>query len=94
MAHAEGDHELCAPDCVPASGPGGAAGETQALDVEPLARLLSAADVALHNGNYPSFDELAESGEQQYLDMARWLLKRLRITDRLADAVSQPDGEA
>jgi hypothetical protein len=28
MAHAEGDHELCAPDCVPASGPGGVAGET------------------------------------------------------------------
>jgi hypothetical protein len=58
------------------------AAETQAVDVEALARLLNGADVHIHNGHHPDWDSLAESGEEQYLGMARWLLKRLHVAQR------------
>ncbi|WP_190172973.1 hypothetical protein [Streptomyces mirabilis] len=69
------------------------AAETQPVTVEALARLLNGADVHIHNGHHPGWDSLAESGEEQYLGMARWLLKRLHVTEP-ADAPSRVAGEA
>ncbi|MFD8845461.1 hypothetical protein [Streptomyces pseudogriseolus] len=51
-----------------------------AVTVDALARMLSAADVEINHGDYPTWDTLAESGQKQYRQAARYLLKRLHIT--------------
>jgi hypothetical protein len=51
-----------------------------AVTVDALARMLSAADVEINHGDYPTWDTLAESGQKQYRLAARYLLKRLHIT--------------
>lgn len=50
------------------------------VSVDTLARMLSSADVEINHGDYPTWDDLAESGEAQYRQAARYLLARLRIT--------------
>lgn len=64
----------------------------QQVDVEALARLLSDADVYVNHGDYPGWDDLAESGEQQYRQAARYLLKRLHIAERQPAAGARQDG--
>ncbi|MFD5899099.1 hypothetical protein [Streptomyces sp. NPDC060366] len=54
---------------------------TATLDEAALARLLSDGDVHLHNGDYPKWDDLAESGEEQYRALARYILARCTVTD-------------
>ncbi|MFB7461250.1 hypothetical protein [Streptomyces sp. NPDC056188] len=56
------------------------------VDVEALAQMLSAADVHVNDGDYPRWDDLAESGQEQYLTAARWLLSRLDMAERTVDA--------
>ncbi|MYT26089.1 hypothetical protein GTW69_38465 [Streptomyces sp. SID7760] len=50
------------------------------ITVDDLARMLSAADVEINHGDYPTWDDLAESGEEQYRQAARYLLARTHIT--------------
>lgn len=57
-----------------------------AVDAAALAQLLSAADVHVNGDDYPSWDDLVESGQEQYLTAARWLLSRLNIAERTVDA--------
>ncbi|WP_327578831.1 hypothetical protein [Streptomyces sp. NBC_00145] len=56
------------------------------VDAETLAQLLSASDVHVNGDDYPTWDDLAESGQKQYLTAARWLLSRLNVTARTVDA--------
>lgn len=67
---------------------------SQQPTVETLARMLSAADVEINHGDYPTYDTLAESGQKQYRQAARYLLKRLHITTKPTAeaqlAVAQP----
>ena len=63
-----------------------AASVPEVVGAEALARLLNGADVHIHDGHHPGWDSLAESGEEQYLGMARWLLKRLHVTERTTAA--------
>ncbi|MYS72377.1 hypothetical protein GTY88_18405 [Streptomyces sp. SID5926] len=65
---------------------------TETIPVETLARLLSDADVYVNHGDYPGWDDLAESGEQQYRRAACHLLKRLHIAERLPAAGARQDG--
>jgi hypothetical protein len=66
------------------------------VTVDALARMLSAADVEINHGDYPTWDTLAESGQKQYRQAARYLLKRLHITTPAAvsAAVAPPTGRA
>jgi len=57
--------------------------------VDALARMLSAADVEINHGDYPTYDTLAESGQKQYRQAARYLLQRLHITTK-PGAEAQP----
>jgi hypothetical protein len=67
-----------------------------AVTVDALARMLSAADVEINHGDYPTWDTLAESGQKQYRQAARYLLKRLHITAPAAvsAAVAPPTNRA
>lgn len=66
------------------------------VTVDALARMLSAADVEINHGDYPTWDTLAESGQKQYRQAARYLLKRLHITTPAAvsAAVAPPTDRA
>ncbi|MGW3428915.1 hypothetical protein ACWDHW_13305 [Streptomyces melanosporofaciens] len=55
---------------------------TDQIRVDDLARLLSAADVHINHGDYPTWDTLGESGQGEYRKAARYLLARCRITPR------------
>jgi hypothetical protein len=54
--------------------------------------MLSAADVEINHGDYPTWDDLAESGQKQYRQAARYLLTRLHITERAPAAGARQDG--
>lgn len=52
------------------------------LPVDELARTLSAADVEINGGDYPSWDDLRDSGQDAYRQAARILLSRYQIAHR------------
>jgi hypothetical protein len=54
------------------------------VTVEALAQLLSAADVEINHGDYPTWETLADSGTEEYRKAARYVLKRCRITTKEA----------
>ncbi|MGH3587073.1 MAG: hypothetical protein ACRDQ0_12195 [Pseudonocardia sp.] len=60
-----------------------------AVSTDTLARMLSAADVEINHGDYPRWDDLRESGVEQYRQAARYLLGRLTITGR-PEAAAEP----
>lgn len=64
--------------------------DTSALTIDALAQLLSAADVKIHDGDYPSWDDLHESGQDQYRETARFLLARCSVTNRAAAPAEEP----
>ncbi|MEV5646475.1 hypothetical protein AB0L67_41545 [Streptomyces flaveolus] len=66
--------------------------QPQQTDIDTLARMLSAADVEINHGDYPTWDALAESGQGEYRKAARYLLKRLHIIARTPTAGAQQDG--
>jgi hypothetical protein len=68
----------------------------QTAYVEVLARLLCAADVHVHDGDHPSWQQLRVAqhgrGQDDYRKAARWLAARLTVTDQppAAPAVQAP----
>ncbi|MFC8267777.1 hypothetical protein ACFUIZ_18900 [Streptomyces cinereoruber] len=83
VAYSCGCTEAQEDPAAPVVGQPAAAPDTDArITVVSLARMLSAADVEINHGNYPTYDTLAESGQQQYRQAARYLLARLHITTR------------
>ncbi|MFF8679532.1 hypothetical protein ACF07F_16635 [Streptomyces sp. NPDC015237] len=70
--------------------------ETQQVAVDTLARLLCDADVHVNNGDYPGWDDLSTTpglGQDEVRKAARFLLKRLHITERQPAAGARQDGE-
>ncbi|MFI5525011.1 hypothetical protein [Streptomyces platensis] len=61
-----------------ATTPGGA--DEMPVTVEALAQLLSAADVQINHGDYPTWETLTDSGTEEYRKAARYVLKRCHVT--------------
>ncbi|MFB4320653.1 hypothetical protein [Actinomadura sp. 21ATH] len=51
-------------------------------DVGVIARAIHAADVEIHRGDHPAWDDLTGSGRAQYRQAARHLLARFTITPK------------
>lgn len=54
------------------------------VPVDALARTLSAADVEINNGDYPTWDDLSDTGRDEYRKAARYLFARFGITQKEA----------
>lgn len=57
--------------------------DTAELPLEQLAQLLSEADVHVNHGDYPTWDDLAEDGRDQYRQAAMFLLARCTVSPRV-----------
>ncbi|MGQ5606201.1 hypothetical protein [Streptomyces sp. EKS3.2] len=69
----------------------------QDVAVDTLARLMCDADVHVNNGDYPGWDDLSKTpglGQDEVRKAARYLLKRLHITERQPAAGARQDGAA
>ncbi|MGW4042998.1 hypothetical protein [Streptomyces sp. NPDC004721] len=66
--------------------------------VEVLARLLCAADVHVHDGDHPSWQQLRVArhgrGQDDYRKAARWLAARLTVADKPATVQQPPADQA
>ncbi|MFC8065450.1 hypothetical protein [Streptomyces sp. NPDC057293] len=63
--------------------------------VDTLARLMCDADVHVNNGDYPGWDDLSKTpgrGQDEVRKAARYLLKRLHITERQPATGARQDG--